>query len=93
MQRLALTALILLAGCEPAKPNYKYELGAKVLLKAGVEAVITFRSKYTREGHPEYAVTVTCGAPAADSGWLSFAPAQEVDIFIVHELEIEKKIR
>lgn len=82
MQRLlGLTALILLVGCEPSKPiHHKYELGTKVLLKVGIEAVVTNRYNRTREGHPQYRVEARDGA-------------LDTRTFFVYEFEIEKKIR
>jgi hypothetical protein len=78
---LALTALILLTGCEPDKPIvYKYALGTKVMLKLGHEGIITSQQR-GNNSVPYYGVKVRQKH--------TFITRTTY----VHEYEIEKKVQ
>ena len=80
-QLLALTALILLTGCEPSKPIvYKYALGTKVLLKLEQTGIVVSHNG-ERRGIPYYGIKIRQKH--------TFITRTTY----VHEYEIEKKVR
>ncbi len=77
---LAITALILLAGCDAPKPTvWKYSQGDKIMMKVGVPGVI-MRRTYQQN----YWIRVLL---AGENG------EQKLEEMHAHESEIEKKVR